>query len=163
MATKTLQFTVQHEQQTQQFAEQFAKLVSAPLWVELLGGLGAGKTTLTRYLLRALGHQGSVKSPTYTLVEPYQLASAIFYHFDLYRLGEAEELEYLGIRDYLQEDVIGFIEWPSKGKGFLPETDLSIAIKMDAEKRNFSLSANSKKGVDIISVLANTIALEQKK
>jgi tRNA threonylcarbamoyladenosine biosynthesis protein TsaE len=143
------------ETDTQNFAAKLAPLLKPPLWVELEGALGAGKTTLTRYVLRKLGHQGSVKSPTYTLVEPYQVNAINFYHFDLYRLGEPEELDYLGIRDYLDSDTIAFVEWPSKGIGFLPNADCRISISMELNKRVFKITALSELGQEIVTELGN--------
>ncbi len=150
MTPSNYQLTIDSESQTEQFAGKLAREISAPIWVELKGQLGAGKTTLTRYVLQALGHKGTVKSPTYTLVEPYDVADSRFFHFDLYRLSDPEELEYLGIRDYLGDNVMAFIEWPSKGKDFLPEPDLSIEIQLNQSSRTFELTANSKKGQKII-------------
>ncbi len=148
-----LTVAINSEQETEEFAGILAAELKAPIWIQLEGCLGAGKTTLTRYVLRGLGHQGSVKSPTYTLVEPYQLGDIDFFHFDLYRLGEPEELDYLGIRDYLTNSTVAFVEWPSKGLGYLPNPDLQISIAMKQQQRQFTLCASSEKGEILLQAL----------
>lgn len=101
---------------------------ASPLRVYLEGDLGAGKTTLVRGALRALGHRGPVKSPTYTLIEPYEAGGQRLYHLDLYRLSDPGELEYLGLRELLAEPAWVFIEWPERGRPWLPPADLTVRI-----------------------------------
>ncbi|ENV48210.1 YjeE family ATPase [Acinetobacter brisouii CIP 110357] len=126
--SNTLQLSLTSEQDTQRLAQAVAVHFSQGV-IYLMGDLGAGKTTLTRYLLQKLGHKGAVKSPTYTLVEPYQIAERAIFHFDLYRLNDPYELELMGIRDYLETPNALFIfEWPSKGGDEIPDADLSIEI-----------------------------------
>ena len=116
----------------------------------LNGDLGVGKTTLTRGFLRALGYTGKVKSPTYTLVEDYSVSERMVYHFDLYRLGDPEELEYIGIRDYLDEQAICLIEWSEKGKPFIPKADVEVQISYNGEARLLELRACSEIGKNFL-------------
>jgi tRNA threonylcarbamoyladenosine biosynthesis protein TsaE len=116
----------------------------------LQGDLGTGKTTLCRGILRHFGVQSAVKSPTYTLVEPYRLASQVVNHFDLYRLGHPEELEYLGIRDYFSSHCLNLIEWPDKGYGILPPADLVVSISLNGCGRWILLQTVSPLGLEIL-------------
>ncbi|MES2821370.1 MAG: tRNA (adenosine(37)-N6)-threonylcarbamoyltransferase complex ATPase subunit type 1 TsaE [Pseudomonadota bacterium] len=121
----------------------------------LLGDLGAGKTTLSRGIIRGLGHVGAVKSPTFTLVEPYELGERRAFHFDLYRLADPEELEFLGIRDYFEGDALCLIEWPQRGAGFLPKPDLTITITPLTGGRALRLEPHGIRGQAWCAALVN--------
>jgi tRNA threonylcarbamoyladenosine biosynthesis protein TsaE len=135
------------------FGARLAAALAGGAVIYLHGDLGAGKTTLARGLLRALGHAGSVKSPTYTLVEPYAIAGRTVFHFDLYRLADPEELEFLGVRDYLQPDAILLIEWPSHGEGHLPAPDLELWLQGAGEGRRASWRSRNSRGAAIVASL----------
>ena len=100
-----------------------------------------------RYWLRALGHSGAVKSPTYTLVEPYELDGVTLYHFDLYRLGDPEELEYMGMRDYFDSESLRLIEWAERGQGLLPEPDWLIRLVPEGSRRRITLQGPAAQAV----------------
>jgi tRNA threonylcarbamoyladenosine biosynthesis protein TsaE len=121
--------------------------------VYLQGELGAGKTTLARGILRGLGYTGKVRSPTYTLVEPYAVDQHTVYHLDLYRLADAEELEWLGLRDMLAEQALLLIEWPERGVGVLPQADLVVQIAPADGGRSVDIVALTGRGRQILSQL----------
>lgn len=112
----------------------------------LHGTLGAGKTTFSRGLIQGLGHQGAVKSPTYTLVEPYEQVEPATWHFDLYRLGDPEELEFMGIRDYLTPGNVCLVEWPERGAGILPEPDLDLTLTPEGDGRALVIKPRTETG-----------------
>ncbi|MEM1404222.1 MAG: tRNA (adenosine(37)-N6)-threonylcarbamoyltransferase complex ATPase subunit type 1 TsaE [Pseudomonadota bacterium] len=128
------------------FGSRLADAMEPGSVVFLRGELGAGKTTLSRGLARGLGHDGAVKSPTYTLVEPYEHLNPTLYHFDLYRLGDAEELEFMGLRDYVNGESIVLIEWPERGGAFLPAPDLELTIAVTADGRRITAEASTNAG-----------------
>ncbi|MEN8214704.1 MAG: tRNA (adenosine(37)-N6)-threonylcarbamoyltransferase complex ATPase subunit type 1 TsaE [Pseudomonadota bacterium] len=131
-----------HSQQQQEaFGAQLAAVLPKQAVIFLEGELGAGKTTLVRGILRGFGWQGTVKSPTYTILEPYELAQQKLYHFDLYRLADAEELEYLGLRELLGEGLLIF-EWPERGEALLPQPDIIVNIRHDNLARVLKLKVN---------------------
>ncbi len=140
-----MEISLKDEKETELFGAQLWRILPKKCLVFLNGELGAGKTTLTRAVLREAGHKAAVKSPTYTLVEEYELASGLFFHFDLYRIKDPEELEWIGIQDYLEQQSVCFIEWPEMGKGFLPEPDINITLLADKDNRDVILTVLSNK------------------
>lgn len=121
--------------------------------ITLAGELGAGKTALARAMIHAMGHAGPVVSPSYTLIEPYDLHGRRLYHFDLYRLGDAEELEFLGIRDIDFTSSLILVEWADRGARFLPSPDLDITLAYRGSGRAAHLDAHSATGRQLIANL----------
>ena len=140
------------------FGKQLATHLKQGCVVYLHGELGAGKTTLVRSVLQGLNYQDRVKSPTYTLVERHDLDDLTVFHFDLYRLADSEELEFLGIRDYLDGNSLVFIEWPERGEGFLPAADIDIKLAYDNDARRIECVALTNKGEECLEPLAGQIA-----
>lgn len=136
------------------FGERLARVLRPGLLLFLQGELGAGKTTLARGIARGLGHRGAVKSPTYTIVEPYRDLAVPLYHFDLYRLGDAEELEYLGIRDYFSGAALLLVEWPERGRGVLPAPDLRLRLEVLPSGRRLQADGESAAGRRCLRALA---------
>ncbi|HYN78532.1 MAG TPA: tRNA (adenosine(37)-N6)-threonylcarbamoyltransferase complex ATPase subunit type 1 TsaE [Lamprocystis sp. (in: g-proteobacteria)] len=135
------------------FGEHLATQLPRGLVIYLKGDLGTGKTTLARGILRGLGHQGAARSPTYTLIEPYEIGARRVYHLDLYRLADPEELEYLGLRDLLAEDALWLIEWPERGAELLPAPDLAIMIEYLPQGRRLTLSTVGEKAHNLVTAL----------
>lgn len=133
--TKTIIKTVATENDMLALGAELATVVAGGAIIFLHGTLGAGKTTLVRGIMRGFGYQGKVKSPTYTLVEPYEQAGKCIYHFDLYRLNHATELEHIGMSDYLGASSICLIEWPEKGFPLLPKPDMACYIEAVGQSR----------------------------
>ena len=135
------------ESQQIALAATVAKNLKTAFVMLLKGNLGVGKTTFARGFIQASGFDGVVKSPTYTLVEPYPIShNRLCYHFDLYRLAEPEELEFIGARDYFNDNDVCLVEWPEKAEGFLPPADWICTFSHHNEGRNLIISALSDKG-----------------
>ena len=160
---KFLEFFLKNETEQLKLAARIAALTPSGTVIFLDGDLGTGKTTLVRGFLQSLGFAGNVKSPTYTLVEPYLIDNQQIYHFDLYRLGTPDELEYAGGRDYFDDQSISLIEWPEKAEGYLPVADVLIQLSYqnqrddqgDDQGRGCKISAGSERGRRILQGLSN--------
>jgi tRNA threonylcarbamoyladenosine biosynthesis protein TsaE len=156
--TQKMVIELNGEQEMVEFGGKFSSILGRreePIIILLSGDLGAGKTTLCRGLLQGLGHSGTVKSPTYTLVESYDLALGRVLHVDLYRLLDPQELEHMGFADYVQESKLCLIEWPENGLGYLPNSHLMIKITLSEIGRCVTLAANNLYGEALINEVAS--------
>lgn len=143
---------LKNEAELLNFASVFATLLNPPLVVYLQGDLGAGKTTFVRGLVRGLNFDIAVKSPTYTLVEEYDLPWGPLYHFDLYRIIDGEELEFIGIREYFTPNAILFIEWAEKGMGFLPPADILLNFEILETGRKVKVTSTTVQGSAVLQL-----------
>lgn len=138
---------------TRQFGAELANAIAAAspdmLTIYLVGSLGAGKTTTVRGLLNQFGYNGAVKSPTYALLESYELNPHTIYHFDLYRLSDPEELEFMGIREYSQPGAVTIFEWPEQGAGVIPDADLVISYHILEGAREVTVDARTEVGIEV--------------
>lgn len=148
-----LNFSLINETATLRLGAQLALHLKAPCIIWLQGDLGMGKTTFTRGLLQALGHQGAVKSPTYTLVESYRLPDFTLHHFDLYRFQTPEEWLDAGLDELITPDSIALIEWPLQGEAFTPPADITLTLLPDNNGRQARLSAETCIGQQILTQL----------
>ena len=146
--------TLKNEAETKEIGSKLASCLKGGEVIYLKGELGTGKTTLVRGVLNRLGHTGNVKSPTYTIVEPYLIDSHVIYHFDLYRLDDPEELESLGIRDYCDGQSICFFEWPEKGGNLLPNADINLELTYFESTREVEFTSKSDVGKTILKQLS---------
>lgn len=142
---------------TEELGRRLAEWVSPGLTIHLSGELGSGKTTLVRGFLRGLGYTGKVKSPTYTLVEPYFFDDLTVYHFDLYRIESAGELEAMGYREYPGPQAICLVEWPERAGSYLGEPDIAIHIEGQRVGREIEINACSSSGKSLINNIKTLI------
>ena len=152
---KTMMFKVEDANAMERLGSQLAVHCPKGSLIYLQGELGAGKTTCVRGFLRGLGYTGKVKSPTYTLVEPYQLGEYPVYHFDLYRIEDPHELETMGLRDYLDGNATCLLEWPEKASNVLTQPDLWLQIGVHDSHRQIAIDANSPRGQACLQALAS--------
>ncbi|MFC3908789.1 tRNA (adenosine(37)-N6)-threonylcarbamoyltransferase complex ATPase subunit type 1 TsaE [Legionella dresdenensis] len=151
----TLEIELPDEDASNQLATVLAACLQAPAVITFAGEIGAGKTTLIRAMLRALGVTSAIKSPTFSLVESYQIKNLHIHHFDLYRIQDEAELEYIGFRDYFNDSAVCCLEWPERAVYSLAETDLRLALTMQGNGRLLKIDAASAIGEKILACLVS--------
>lgn len=144
---------LEDEAATLAFGARLAAALKPGLFISLSGDLGSGKTTLARGVLRGLGYEGKVKSPTYTLVELYKLSRLDLYHFDLYRFSNPQELLDAGFRDDFDDGNICLVEWPERAAGLLPQADLAITLAAERTGRRLKIKAQTEPGRNCLNML----------
>ncbi len=145
--------SLEDEEATIELGKIIAKSINGRGRIYLRGDLGAGKTTLCRGILRSMGYLGAVKSPTFTIVEPYSFSGGQVYHFDLYRLNDPDELEYIGVDDYFADETLCLVEWPERAAGILPPGDLDIELLIEGRIRTAVLGAGSEFGRTVLELI----------
>jgi len=158
---KNWEISVTGEKEMVSLGHKLAPIIVNSGLVFISGALGAGKTTLVRGILRGLGYAGAVKSPTFTLVEPYRIGDHNIYHFDLYRLENPEELEFIGSRDYLAGDGLCLVEWPENGSGFLPPPDINVMIHNVNQGRIVRIELKSDRGAVLEDTMSRILEVER--
>lgn len=148
-----LQLELPRAEDTEALGARLARACPRGISIHLLGELAAGKTTLACGYLRALGHTGAVKSPTFTLVETYTFAFGTVHHFDLYRIAAPPELEFIGVEEYLDGAADCLIEWADRGRDVLPVGDIDIRLAVGAAGRQAILEGRSERGSEVVSQL----------
>lgn len=155
MSSEPVQFSafLEDEAATLAFGARVAAVLQRGLYIALSGDLGAGKTTLARGVLRGLGYEGKVKSPTYTLVEVYKLSRLDFYHFDLYRFHDPQEWWDAGFQEHFGAGNVCLVEWAERAQGLLPAPDMKLALRVEDEGRRLAIEANTETGRHCLKLL----------
>ena len=151
LMTQTLSIDLPTEQTSEKAATRLAQCLTCPLVITFSGEIGAGKTTFIRALLKALGVNSNIKSPTFSLVESYQGRDVQIHHFDLYRIHDENELDYIGFSDYFSGDALCCIEWPERAQGYRSLIDIKFILQFKAVGRKMHMQANTALGAKILS------------
>ncbi len=150
------QYSAPDESSMNKLAARFSSCLTAPLLVTFQGEIGAGKTTFIRAMLRAMGITGPIKSPTFSLVESYTYNHLLIHHFDLYRIQDEVELEYLGFRDFFSSNAICCIEWPERTSFCLSLADIACSFSMEGLGRRLNFNALTAAGENVLASMKGT-------